>query len=131
MNKRLIISIVVLAALIFVLSSYQSTQMQSGVRGVVRLGPTCPVTKTNQDDPNCADKLFETSLELVRFNTLEVVKKFSSNKNGEFEIRVPAGEYTIRSVSKDLEGMCGKSGLVPVEGGQFTEVIVFCDTGIR
>ncbi len=129
MNKKLILAIMVLGALVYVLSQ-GGDRVTSGIKGVVRLGPTCPMQK-NEDDPNCADKMYQTKLELTRFNSVEVLKTFSSNKDGEFEVSVAPGEYSIREAGLGKEGKCGKNGLVPVEANQFTEVIVFCDTGIR
>ena len=129
MNKKLILAIIVLGALVYVLSQ-GGEEVTSGIKGVVRLGPTCPVQK-NEDDPNCADKMYQTKLELTRFNSVEVLKTFSSNKDGEFEVRVAPGEYTIRELGGGRDSKCGKSGIIPVETDQITEVIVFCDTGIR
>ena len=129
MNKKLILAIIVLSALVYVLSQGEE-EATSGIKGVVRLGPTCPMQK-NEDDPNCADKMYQTKLEITRFNSVEVLKTFSSNKDGEFEVRVAPGEYSIREAGAGKDSKCGKNGLVPVEANQFTEVIVFCDTGIR
>ncbi len=129
MNKKLILAIVVLGALVYALSQGE-TKLTSGIKGVVRLGPTCPVQK-NEDDPACADKMYQTKLELTRFNSVEVLKTFSSDKDGEFEVAAAPGEYSIREAGGGRDGKCGKNGLIPVEADQITEVIVFCDTGIR
>ncbi len=129
MNKKLIISIVILLGLIYLLSRNGMSSETSSIKGVVRLGPTCPAQR--KDDPACADKLYKTKLELTRFNSVEVLKTFSSNNDGEFEVSAPPGEYSIREAGGGRDSKCGKNGLIPVEAGQTTEVIVFCDTGIR
>jgi hypothetical protein len=77
-------------------------------------------------------KPYQTDLELVDFKSLRVVKKFSSKLDGTFSITAYPGEYMINSAKKvDGKSECGKNGLVPVEINKYSEVIVFCDTGIR
>ncbi len=102
-----------------------------GIKGVVRLGPTCE-GKTERDDPACADKLYQTELLLIDFKSLAVIKRFSSKSDGSFSITASPGEYMINSAQKvNGKTECGQNGLIPVEINEYTEVIVFCDTGLR
>jgi hypothetical protein len=104
----------------------------SGISGEVRLGPTCPGRRIPPGDDNCADKLYQGKFELLEFDGTTVVREFSSGEDGKFKISVPEGEYMIRNKSTgEPFPTCGKTGMIPVEKEGFTEVIVFCDTGIR
>ncbi|MBX4195431.1 hypothetical protein KW796_00540 [Candidatus Parcubacteria bacterium] len=102
----------------------------TGIMGEVRLGPTCPV-QNNPHNEECADKPYQTDLILVNLDEV-VIKRFSSGTDGKFKIDVPPGDYAIRKASSESAlSSCGQSGIVPVEESGYTEVIVFCDTGIR
>ncbi len=104
----------------------------SGIMGEVRLGPTCPTRRAEPGDDECADKLYQTNLVVMDEAGTRVIKAFSSDKDGKFKISLPVGEYVIRNAEPStILPSCGKSGSVPVELNEYTDVIVFCDTGIR
>jgi hypothetical protein len=60
-----------------------------------------------------------------------VVKKFSSNADGEFELNLAVGSYAIRSTNPGGLPYCSTNEPFAVTTGATTEVQVFCDTGIR
>ena len=103
----------------------------SGIQGKVLLGPICPVI---QDPPEaqCADRLFKTNLVLTTPDGEKIVRSFSSNDKGEFQVSVVPGQYLIRSApGGPMMPSCFKGELIEVKTNFYTEVIVNCDTGIR
>lgn len=98
-----------------------------GISGMVLLGPHCPVV---QEGEECADTLFETQLVVMNVDGTRVIEEFSSDANGEFEVLLPVGEYVIRSPGNISLPYCD-SGPVAVSEGTMTEIVVYCDTGIR
>ena len=104
---------------------------QSGIRGVVFLGPTCPVVM-DPPDPECADRKYETTLALTTPDGARVVQEFNSDAQGRFSIGAAPGEYGIRSaVAANVLPYCSTNETVRVFSGTYTETTVYCDTGIR
>ncbi|MEK7194590.1 MAG: hypothetical protein AAB660_02795 [Patescibacteria group bacterium] len=137
MKKVKAVSFIVVALLVLVLAfSYvqgknREGALTSGIEGKVLLGPTCPVEQSTRDE-GCANKYFQTNLELTTVDGLKVIKKFSSDSAGLFKVSVAPGDYAIRNVQTSSPyPSCGKAGLVPVEANKYTRVTVNCDTGIR
>lgn len=105
-------------------------ESSSGVSGTVLLGPTCPVMK-NPPDPQCADKPFKTSLAITTADQNSVIKTISSGEDGKFRAELAPGNYAIRSAAAaNILPYC-RSELFKVEINKITEVIVYCDSGIR
>lgn len=98
-----------------------------GISGVVLLGPNCPVV---QEEQPCPDTPFQTTLVVTTADGSRVIKEFSSDANGKFEVLLPPGEYTIGSPQGVTLPYCA-SDPVRVNAGAMTEITVNCDTGIR
>ena len=64
---------------------------QSGVAGLVTLGPNCPVIQ--QDNP-CPDTPFEAELVITTSEGVEVTRT-SSGTDGRYRVAVVPGEYVI------------------------------------
>ncbi len=103
---------------------------KSGIKGNVLLGPICPVMR-DPPDPQCADKPYAASLVLTTPDGVRVVKTFSSDDAGEFNVEVPPGGYVIRSAAASNIRPCSSRESVVVQAGTYTQTIVYCDTGIR
>ncbi|MFH0739631.1 MAG: hypothetical protein V1819_00755 [bacterium] len=103
----------------------------SGVEGVVTLGPTCPVMK-NPPDPQCADKPYATKIQVIvvgspnssPFATIE------SDKQGKYKIMLPPGEYALQGVGGAVMPRCETKNIT-IEPGKVIEANLSCDTGIR
>ncbi len=107
------------------------TQSGIGIKGTVFLGPTCPVER-NPPDPQCANKLYQTSLVVTNSDGTHVIKTFSSDANGNFSVQVPPGTYAIRSApSMNMLPRCSTNGTITVSTGTYASTTVYCDTGIR
>lgn len=97
----------------------------SGIRGVVLLGPQCPVER---EGTPCPAKPFVGSVEVTRPGfSVEV----ETDEEGRFEMGLDPGTYVVQAV---VEGD-GPPTAVPldvtVKAGELTEVTLEVDTGIR
>ncbi|MDD5318501.1 MAG: hypothetical protein PHF79_01625 [Candidatus Pacebacteria bacterium] len=104
-------------------------KQNSGITGTVLLGPTCPVMR-NPPDPQCADKLYATTLVVTAADGSQVIKQFSSKTDGTFSVSLSAGAYVIQSASTGLP-RCASSGTIRVVDNQYSSTTIYCDTGIR
>lgn len=98
----------------------------SGIEGVVLLGPTCPV---ETPESPCPHRPIEAELTVIGDGSDNVVRLGSSGPDGRFRVSVGPGDYTLSATASGAMS-CDPQD-VTVEGGRFTEVTVQCDTGIR
>ena len=116
----------VLAALVLLAAS--APTVDSGARGVVTIGPTCPVQRVG--DPNCADRPYAATLKVLRARDHTLVKKFGSRSDGRFVVHLRRGRYLIEKA-----GSGALPSLSPVTFSvarhRFTRVAVRFDSGIR
>ncbi len=111
--------------------NFEGESDKSGIRGNVLLGPTCPVMQ-DPPDSKCADKPFATKLVLTAVGSTKIIKEFSSDASGKFEIDVPVGTYTISPAkTASVLPRCSELSDIKVISGKYTNTIVSCDTGIR
>jgi hypothetical protein len=96
----------------------------SGIRGTILAGPACP-GPARIESP-CPDRPVSMTVEVVSGAT--VVATFTSDAAGKFSVSIPPGSYTLRS-KNGLPAL--KSVTVVVVDGQFTDVELHADTGIR
>lgn len=101
----------------------------SGIRGTVMLGPTCPVERI-PPDPNCAPKPYQTLVVVFRASDATHALAFGrSDANGNFSFSLPPGDYTLGAGESNLP-RCGHPA-VTVEPNGYASATIFCDTGIR
>ncbi len=103
---------------------------ESGVRGAVMLGPTCPVERI-PPDPNCADKPYQTPV--IIFRASDPTSAFfsvNSDTSGKFSALLPPGEYILKAGGNNYYPRCGQTQ-VAVEPYAFASTTIYCDTGIR
>lgn len=106
-------------------------EQESGISGIVLLGPTCPVIR-DPPDPECADKPYSTKLVVATSDQARVIKEFRSDETGRFSVQVAPGEYTLRSAAaSNILPFCSSSETIKVNASAYTETTVNCDTGIR
>lgn len=103
----------------------------SGIKGTALLGPMCPVEKT-PPDPKCADRPYKTDLVATSPDGMLAIQQFSSDASGKFSVDLEPGEYLISSDSNaGIFSHCASQGTIKVEKGNYTDVTIKCDTGIR
>src|SRR5260221_2592520 len=96
----------------------------SGISGTILAGPACP-GPVRIGSP-CPDRPVAMTVEVVSGTT--VAATFTSDANGTFSVSVGPGTYVLRSKS-GLPALRGTT--VVVVEGQFTQVELHADTGIR
>lgn len=141
MNKKVLFLLLVLAGLsatvvaLVAVKAHDNTTSNvkhlAGIKGVVVLGPTCPVVD-ERSESDCADKPYKTRLVVTTSDQSRVIAEFSSNEKGEFITEVPPGDYAIRSAAATGIGpYCASNEVIKVKANSVTETTVNCDSGIR
>ena len=105
--------------------------VESGIEGIVMIGPTCPVEQ-DPPDPECADRPYATRLAVTTPDGAQVVREFDSAENGTFQVQLEPGEYAIRSAAAaNTLPYCASTEPFTARDGEYTHVDVSCDSGIR
>ena len=107
-----------------VLSACGVAAPASGIRGTILAGPACP-GPVRLGSP-CPDRPVSMTVEVVSGSS--VAATFTSDAAGTFSVTIGSGTYTLRSKS-GLPAL--RSQTVVVASGQFTDVELHADTGIR
>lgn len=109
---------------------YKIIGQESGIIGIVLLGPTCPVVREGLD---CDDKPYETDIVIKNKSANKIIVTIRSGKDGKFKVVLPAGEYWAIPQPEKKTGwpIPGSPQLVRVETGKFSEIEIHYDTGIR
>jgi len=104
-----------------------SAASDSGIRGRVVIGPSCPVQVVGE---NCADKPYATDLRVIEPSTKEQVATTSSGANGRFEVALPAGRYRLEPPgSATLPRAAPVEVVVPPH--RYATTTIRFDSGIR
>ncbi|CAN5742163.1 hypothetical protein BH23CHL7_BH23CHL7_03910 [soil metagenome] len=103
----------------------------SGIRGTVLLGPTCPIS--SEPDPlNPIPCLTPYVAQLVILDAdNRPVQNVTSDTDGRFEVTLPPGEYVITPRAGDQPFPVAQPLSVTVVAGEYAEVEINYDTGIR
>jgi hypothetical protein len=105
-----------------------SSSGDSGIRGTVLLGPTCPVETLESP---CPDRpLADVEIRVLRGG--DVVATVRSDDEGRFAVALDPGRYEVQAVVEEGgPGMSAKPVDVLVTNGVFNDVNVPVDSGIR
>ncbi len=120
------LSLVCILLLVGACSPLNPTPVDSGIQGQVSIGPLCPVVQEGMD---CADKPYQASFTVLTSKGKEVTR-FQSDANGIFEIALSPGDYILRPESPNVMPYAAEQPFT-VLAGQFTQLIVSYDSGIR
>ncbi len=101
----------------------------SGIRGTVLLGPTCPVERI-PPDPQCADKGYATTITVSRAGSSTTFATGKSDATGAFSFSLPPGSYTLVASGGTMLPRCSPVDVTVAANGYVTAAIS-CDTGIR
>ena len=101
--------------------------LDSGLEGLVTVGPQCPVVREGE---SCPDLPFAATLELRQAG--ELVLRFNSDAQGKFRVAVRPGSYSLEPQSPGGRALpaAGPQPVTVLEG-QFSSVAVVYDSGIR
>lgn len=101
----------------------------SGVEGIVLLGPQCPVVR---EGTPCPDEPFAVDIEVMRAGSTNVIATTRSGDDGRFRIALGPGDYVLDPVEiGDRPFPRGGPVEVTVRADEFAEVTITLDTGIR
>ena len=101
----------------------------SGIRGLVTLGPTCPVQV--EGDPQPCSTTYAATLEIHDQASDKLITTVTSGADGRFEVRLAPGTYRIVPQVAEVLPIASPLEDVVVAAGRFTEVQVDFDSGIR
>jgi hypothetical protein len=101
----------------------------SGIRGLVTLGPTCPVQV--EGDPQPCSTTYAATLEIHDQASDRLITTVSSGADGRFEVRLAPGTYRIVPQVAEVLPIASPLEDIVVTAGRFTEVQVDFDSGIR
>lgn len=107
------------------------SEPSTGVTGVVRLGPQCPVEIEGRPCPDVppagARVLVSEQAPGEPYGAGDPVAETTTDAAGRFRVAVPPGAYVVTAGA----GMSCELVDVVVTAAAFTDVDVPCDTGIR
>jgi hypothetical protein len=99
----------------------------SGITGLVLIGPMCPVMRL---DKPCPDHPFAATL-IIRDSQGRELCAVSSGQDGRFLVSLPPGSYEVVPLAGSGGLPWAASQWVAVAHGQYTDVTVSYDSGIR
>jgi hypothetical protein len=105
--------------------SSPSVVTDTGISGVTMAAPQCPVER--QDSP-CPARPVSARI-IVKDGSGTEVTAFNSGADGRFRVVLPAGQYVLVTADQMPPTLAPKA--VTVVTGQFTEIELTLDTGIR
>ena len=114
-----------------IVSKTDISPLDSGVEGIVALGPTCPVMR-NPPDPTCADKPYSTTIQVINIGSprSSPFTTVTSDKEGKYKIMLPPGEYALQPIGGSVMPRCETKN-IKIEPVKVINVNLSCDTGIR
>ena len=122
----------ILSALVMLLAACGNqappSKADSGVRGVVVSGPQCPVVTI--ENP-CPDLPVSGIVVSVSTPDGSVATETRTDTDGRFDVAVAPGEYVVQPVVESGGVAFSKPLQVSVSDGEFVEVTLQVDTGIR
>jgi hypothetical protein len=102
------------------------TSTSSGIEGQALIGPMCPVMKVGVE---CPDQPYQAALTVNSLGGEKIVQ-FQTDEEGRFHITLPPGEYILHPESNSKYPFAAEQNIT-VSAGQFTQIIVTYDSGIR
>jgi hypothetical protein len=103
----------------------------SGIRGTVVLGPTCPTgSSPGADDPVPCLTPYAANL-VVLDSENAVVARVTSGNDGRFSVDLDPGDYVVTPATGTDSYPIANPVSVVVGPGQYAEVEINYDTGIR
>jgi len=130
MSRRLLIPLVALSllALAATCGDEELPSTDTGVSGLVTIGPQCPVV---QEDSPCPDAPYQATM-VIEDEGGDELTRVTSAEDGRFEVALMPGSYTLVPQSPNA-GAPPQAGEQQVEvvGGEYTEVLISYDSGIR
>ncbi len=106
--------------------AYANPPAESGIAGQVLIGPGCPV---QQVDTACPDRPYQTTLTVNNLAGEKIVQ-VQTDADGRFRVPLPSGDYILHPETTGRYPSAADQNIT-VSVGQFTQIIVTYDSGIR
>lgn len=101
----------------------------TGIEGQVLIGPACPGPVTAGG--GCVDRPYEATV-IVLDQQARVFTRFRADAEGRFRVPLPPGTYTLRPETPGPGPLpFAREQIITVSPGQFTQVRIVYDTGVR
>jgi hypothetical protein len=108
----------------------ETAQAPSGIRGVVLLGPTCPVGgEPGSDEPVPCVTPYVAAMVITDSEGARVAT-VTSAADGKFQVNLPPGEYVVTPASNADTYPIAQPVSVTVQPGVYADVEINYDTGI-
>jgi hypothetical protein len=118
------------AFLLFVLlltACLQTSQpSDSGIEGIVTIGPMCPVMRANVP---CPDQPYQATLTVLTTNGKKVAQ-FQTDEKGNFRFNLASGDYVLHPKSPNVMPSAADIPFT-VDEHEFTWLEISYDSGIR
>lgn len=105
----------------------------SGIRGQALRGPVCPGPQIEEgpEATECADQPYQATFDVLDENEM-VITTFQTDEDGRFKVALAPANYTMvdRTDPNELFPRA-EAEEVTVQEGEFSEVTIIFDTGIR
>ena len=124
--QRLGVAALAAAAVLIATASGASRTLDSGVRGVVLYGPTCPVQRPGR---TCVQP-YAASISVRREPAGTLIVRAHSARDGHFTVRLRAGRYLLEP-RNGRPFPRANSQTISVRRHHFTSVTIRFDSGIR
>ena len=124
MNIKFLVGVSIL--LIATWSFHNPAPRESGIEGQVLMGPMCPVAQQGQ---SCPDQPYQATLTVNGLSGGTIVQ-FQTDGGGHFKIPLAPGEYILHPESPNGIPFAVDQTIF-VGAGQYTQVVVNYDSGIR
>jgi len=103
---------------------------ESGIEGIVLIGPTRPVVRVGDDTPD--EVPIATQLQVVRAPDGGEVARLESGQDGKFRIALPPGEYVVRQAQEPGRRYPIAAEVpVQVHSGKYSSITLHLDSGLR
>jgi hypothetical protein len=118
---------VFLLFILFLTACMQTQQpSDSGIEGIVTIGPMCPVM---QEDVPCPDQPYQAELSVLTESGKRVIQ-FQTDENGRFRVELAAGDYVLHPESPN--GLPFAEDIpFKVDDHKFMLLKISYDSGIR
>ena len=128
MKKSLAVAALVLAVACAGPGSSSPGTFDTGIEGIVTIGPTCPV---ESPDMRCDDEPYAAELFIVKRGSKILVERVLSAGDGRFGVAVPPGDYTVVPATRESGPPTAAPVDVTVKAHAIARVTIRFDSGIR
>jgi len=110
----------------FATASAVTTRTDSGLRGQVLYGPTCPVQRPGQT----CERPYQATIVVTYAGARGVIARVGTSADGRFTVRLRAGRYLVKVTGRTAYPRSW-SRTVSVTAHRFTALTIRFDSGIR